>query len=195
MVAAGKATPNRYERIKEIIMSTTNTMNVSRQRAPLQAQLTALLTGIKKDLAGVDPIDLDGVTTKQSELVARTQALLDAIAAVKAQRTLLLTAVAKQKDLLTQYRGVRVAMKRFLQTKFGPQSPKLQDFGFTQTHQGKATVEAKAAARAQAKATRALRHTAGKKQKQAIKALPSATAATPIAATPQGPKPGTTPIS
>jgi hypothetical protein len=176
-------------------MSTSNTVNVSSQRASLQAQLTALLTGIKNDLAGVDPIDLDGVPTKQAEIVAEVEALLAAIAAVKEQRKLLLSAVAKQKDLLAQFRGVRVSIKRFLQTKFGAQSPKLQDFGFTQTHQGKATVEVKAAAQAQAKATRALRHTAGKKQKQAVQAPPPAKAPAPVAATPSAPKPGTTPIS
>jgi hypothetical protein len=176
-------------------MSTSSTVNVSSQRAPLQAQLSALLTGIKKDLGGVDPIDLDGVPTKQAEIIARIQAILDAIAAVKEHRTRFQTAVARQKDLLAQFRGVRVSMKRFLQTKFGATSPKLQDFGFTQTHQGKARVAVKAAGQAQAKATRALRHTAGKKQKKALKAPPQTMTATPVVATAPAPKPGTPQIS
>jgi hypothetical protein len=70
-------------------------------------------------------------------------------------------------------------MKRILQSKFGPTSPKLQDFGFTQTHQGKADVATKAAALAKARATREARGTAGKQQKALIKAPPPVATTTP----------------
>jgi hypothetical protein len=173
-------------------MSTTTTINVSSQKSTLQAQLSALITGINKDLTGVDPFDLDGVSTKRADVLARIQALLDAITTVKSARTTLQTAVANQTTLLAQVRGLRVAMKRFLQTKFGPTSTKLQDFGFTQTHPGKATVPTKAAAQTKAKATRVARGTAGTKQKKAIKAPPPpATTTPPVTTAPPAPKPVT----
>jgi hypothetical protein len=112
--------------------------------------------------------------------------------AVKSARTALQTAVATQSGLLTQGRALRVAMKRFLQTKFGPTSPKMQDFGFTQTHQGKADVATKAAALTKAEATRKARATGGKKQKKAIKApSPAPTTTSPVNAAPPAPKPVT----
>ncbi len=173
-------------------MSTTSTINVSTQRSPLQAQLSALVNGINTDLVGVDPIDLDGVSTKRADVLARIQALLDAITAVKSARTVLQTAVASQNTLLAGGRALRIAMKRFLQTKFGPTSPKLQDFGFTQTHQGKAKVATKAEGITKAKATRTARGTAGKKQKAAIKApAPVAATTSPVNAAPPAPKPVT----
>jgi hypothetical protein len=172
-------------------MSTITTINVSSQKSTLQAQLTALITGINTDLPGVDPIDLDGVSTRRTDVLARIQALLDAIKAVKSARTTLQTAVANQKSLLVQGRGLRLAMKRFLQTKFGPTSPKMQDFGFTQTHPGKPTVPTKAAALTKAKATRVARSTAGKKQKATIKAPSTPTTTTPPVTTAPAPKPVT----
>jgi len=173
-------------------MASTTTINVSTQKSSLQAQLTALVNGINTDLVGVDPIDLDGVSTKRADVLSRIQALLNAMTAVKSARTTLQTAVSNQNGLLVQGRALRVAMKRFLQTKFGPTSPKLQDFGFTQTHQGKANVATKAAAVTKAEATRKARGTAGKKQKAAIKAPSSPVTTTPaVNAAAPAPKPVT----
>jgi hypothetical protein len=159
-------------------MSTT-TINVSSQKSPLAAQLAALVNGINTDLVGVDPFDLDGVSTKRADVLSLVQEVLDVMTAVRSARTALQTAVAAQSGLLTRGRALRVAMKRILQCKFGPTSPKLQDFGFTQTHKGKADVATKAAALAKARATRIARGTAGKQQKALIKAPPPVATTTP----------------
>jgi hypothetical protein len=176
----------------EAIMATISTINVSTQKSSLSLQLTALVNGINTDLVGVDPIDLDGVSTKRADVLARIQALLDAITAVKSARTTLQAAVANQNTLLAGGRALRTAMKRLLQTKFGPTSPKMQDFGFTQTHKGKPDVPTKAAALTKAKATRTARGTAGKKQKALIKApSPVATTTSPVNTAPPATKPVT----
>jgi hypothetical protein len=172
-------------------MSTNvTTINVSSQKSSLQLQLTALVHGINTDLAGVDLIDLDGVPTKRTDIVTRIQALLDAIAAVKSGRTSLQQVVANQRDLVAQVRGLRVAMKRFLQTKFGPTSPKLQEFGFTQTRRGKAPVKTKAEAQVKSEATRTARGPTGKKLRKAIKAPVAATPTPPPAKAPSTNNPG-----
>ena len=150
-------------------MSTTpTTINVSAQKATLAVTLTALVQGINTQLAGVDPIDFDGATHTRAELLASIQAVLDAIAGVKATRTALSQAVAGQKAAIAQGRLLRAGMKRFLQAKFGPTSAKLQEFGFTPARTPKTTVKSKAEAKAKSAATRVARGTKGKKAKQAI---------------------------
>jgi hypothetical protein len=150
-------------------MSTsTTTINVSTQRATLAALLAALVNGINTELAGVDPFVLDGTTVPHADLLARIQAVLDAIASVKAARKALQQAIASQKAALAQGRPLRAAMKRYLQANYGPTSPKLQLFGFTPARTPKTLAATKAQAQVKAKSTRAARGTKGKKAKLAI---------------------------
>jgi hypothetical protein len=161
--------------------STTTTINVTAQKATMAALLAALVNGIHTELAGVDPIVLDGTSHPQTELLAILQAALVAIAGVKSARTGLAQAVTSQKAAVAQAKGIRTGMKRYLQTKYGPQSPKLQEFGFTPARTPKTPVQAKAAAKVKAAATRQARGTKGKKQKLAITgATATTTAATAV---------------
>lgn len=165
--------------------TTTTTINVSAQKATLAAILAALVTGINTELAGVDPIVLDGTSYPRTDLLARIQAVLDAIARVKAARTTLSQVVASQKGALDQGRLLRAAMKRYLQSKFGPSSPKLQEFGFAPVRTPKTLVQTKAQAKVKAAATRTARGTKGKKAKLAIHGSPAAPTA-PSALPPSG---------
>ena len=179
-------------------MSTTpTTVNVSAQKATIAVLLAALHQGLSTGLAGVDTIEFDSVSHARTDLVARVQAILDAIAGVKAARTTLSQAVASQKAAIAQGRLLRSGLKRFLQAKYGPTSPKLQEFGFAPARTPKTPLKAKAEGKAKAAATRLARGTKGKKQKLAIKgtSTPSATAPTgPNApATSAGATVGTTP--
>jgi hypothetical protein len=160
-------------------MSTTpTTVNVSSQKASLAALLAALVAGINTELVGVDPFVLDGANLTRADLLARIQAVLDAIASVKAARTTLAQALADQKTAIAAGRKLRAAMKRTLQGRLGPSSPTLQKFGFAPARSAKTPVATKAQAKVKAKATRAARGTAGKKAKLAIHgATPAATAA------------------
>jgi hypothetical protein len=162
--------------------STTTTINVTAQKATIAALLAALVNGIRTELAGVDPIVLDGTSHPRTELLAFIQATLDAIAGVKSARTALAQAVTSQKAAVAQAKAIRTGMKRYLQTKYGPQSPKLQEFGFTPARTPKTPVKTKAAAKVKSAATRQARGTKGKKQKLAITGAPAAaTAVTPPA--------------
>jgi hypothetical protein len=165
-------------------MSTTpTTVNVSSQKAPLAALLAALVEGINTELVGVDPFVLGGTTYPRAVLLARIQAVLDAITSVRTARTALGQAIASQKAALAEGRALRAALKKTLQGRFGASSPVLQKFGFTPARTPKTPIATKAEAKVKAKATRAARGTVGKKAKQAIhgSASPAAPTAAPKA--------------
>ena len=136
-------------------MTTPTSINVSTQRAPFAALLAALVTGINAVLPGVDPFDVDGVTIARATVLARIQAALDAMAAVKAARTVLQSAIAIQKAAITDARGLRAGVKRTAQAKLGQSNPALQKLGFTPLRKPVTTVAAKAKAQAKRAATRA----------------------------------------
>ncbi|HEY3815763.1 MAG TPA: hypothetical protein VGL81_01250 [Polyangiaceae bacterium] len=112
-------------------MPTPTTINVSTQRATFAALLAALMAGINTELPGVDPFDVDGVPVTRADLLARIQAALDAITAVKAARTALQSAVATQVAALADARALRSAVKTTAQGKLGKKNPALQKLGFT----------------------------------------------------------------
>lgn len=122
----------------------------------------------------------------RTELLARIQATLDAIAGVKSARTALSQAVAIQKTAVAQARALRAGLKRYLQTKYGPNNPKLQEFGFTPTRTPKTPVKAKAEAKVKAAATRKARGTKGSKQKLAITGASAPATPTTAAGSPAG---------
>jgi hypothetical protein len=159
----------------------TNTVNVSIQRASFAAMLGALLTGLQSDFPGVDPFVVDGETVARADLVARIQAALDTIAAVKVARAGLQSAVAKQKLAIADARGLRAGVKRIAQSKFGPTSPLLQNLGFAPNRLPNASVQTKADAKAKAEATRVANGNVGKKTRKVTPATAPAAAVAPPA--------------
>ena len=170
------------EKGQSVTQMTTRTVNVSTQRASFAALLGVLLTGLNTDFPGVDPFVVDGETIARASLVARIQAALDGIAAVKSARTQLQSAVARQNSAITDARGLRAGIKRLAQSKYGPDSPMLQNLGFTPNRTPKASAQTKAQAQAKAEATRQANGTVGKKTRK-VKAT-AAPAAQPAPATP-----------
>ena len=160
--------------------STPTTINVSAQKATIAVLLAALVKGIDTELASVDTLEFDGVAHKRTDVLASVQSVLDAISGVKATRMALSKAVVSQKAAIAQGRLLRAGMKRYLQAKYGPTSPKLQDFGFTPTRTPKTPLKSKTEGKAKAAATRVARGTKGKKAKAAIHgSLPAAPAPVP----------------
>ena len=167
-------------------MSTTpTTINVSAQKATMAVLLAALVKGIDTELAAVDTIEFDGASHKRTDLLASILAVLDAIAGVKVTRTALSKAVASQKAAVAQGRLLRAGVKRYLQAKYGPTSPKLQEFGFTPARTPKTPLKSKTEGKAKAAATRVARGTKGKKAKATIHGSPPAALA-PAPASPSG---------
>jgi len=158
------------------------TINIVQQRATFAALLAALATGIDAVLPGIDPMDIDGEQLARATVHARIQAALDAIAQVKAARSAVQAAVAKQKAAIVAARAVRKGVKRIPQSKLGPYNTDLQTLGFTPQTSRKPTVKTLAKAQVQAEATRAARGTMSSKKRKSIVAAPTAPETTPTPA-------------
>jgi hypothetical protein len=165
---------------------------VKPSKAAALASLRSIIAGTQKHTPN-GSLTFGNATYAATTLVQTLQSPLDAMAAHDA-------AVAQAKDLLLALRDstakvgpVYRAYKRYLVATYGDATLTLADYGLKPLKaKGPLTVEQKAAAAAQAKATRAARGTKGKKQKAAIKGTvtkPATTVATPPAA----PAPATAP--
>ncbi|HEY4012967.1 MAG TPA: hypothetical protein VGM06_06500 [Polyangiaceae bacterium] len=94
-------------------------------------------------------------------------------------------------DGVRQEQAVRVRLKQALLVAFAGQVDVLADFGLTGRAVRVLTPEERVTMTAKAKATRAARHTMGKKQKAAIKGTVTPAAAAPAA--PASPAPASAP--
>lgn len=167
--------------------------NLSQTRANLAALLSALLAGLNSVFPGVDPFVVDGETIPRATLVGRIQAALDAIAAVKAARGALQSAVATQNAAIDDARGLRAGIKRAAQSKLGPTSPRLQDLGFTPDRPRNTSSRTKAQAAAKAQATREAKGNVGKKTRKVSTLGASAPAPATPAPAPAAPAATATP--
>lgn len=165
---------------------------VKPNKAAALASLSSIIAGTQKHTPN-GSLTFGNVTYAATTLVQTLQGLLDAMAAHDA-------AVAKAKDLLLALRDsdakvgpVYRAYKRYLVATYGDAVQTLADYGL-QPLKAKAplSVEQKAAALAQLRATRKARGTTSKKQKAAIKGTVTEPATT-VENPPAAPAPATTP--
>jgi hypothetical protein len=124
---------------------------------------------------------LGGKTYPKAALVGQLSAYVAAHQAATAARQQWLKAIVDQKAAIAATRPMRALLKTFFQAKLGKTNPEIASYGFDPAKTPKTTVKAKAKALVKNKATRAVRHTMGKKQKAEIKATD--VAAAPVAAT------------
>jgi hypothetical protein len=152
---------------------TVGQINVSTQKASLEAEYKALVTAINNELTDVTSFTLQGAVFTKAALVARFQSRIDAAEKTKTARTALHTLVATEQELQKEIAPLRMAFKQFLNSRYGKNSPELQKYGFLQAKKPQRTVVGKATAIAKNAATRVARGTKGKKQKSKIKGQPS----------------------
>jgi hypothetical protein len=174
---------------------TVGKINISAQRAKVEAQFTALVNGIDTLVTDTTMV-LGDQTIAKTVVVGRLQARINAAEATKAARIALHNAVAAEALTVTDTAPLVVDLKAYFQGRFGKTSPKLQTVGFTQAKVPQKSAAAKAAGQAKAKATKAAIGPTGKKQRKAAAAALSANAAVPApATTPAAPSPATIPTS
>jgi hypothetical protein len=149
------------------------------------------IAGIGKHFAGATSLTLMGASFTPASLKAVFQADIDATNATEAGHTQWRQQVATQKATRANTRAVSKALKSYVVGTFGASAVGvLEDFGFSAPKSpGKKTVAAKAEGLVKAKATRAARHTMGKKQRKTVKGTP---AATPTVTSAAGAGPGPT---
>ena len=167
-------------------MSATDNNN----KATRQNRLRKLLAGIDKHFPNVTSITLGGAVVARAQLKQLIQTDIDASdASVQAQANAH-TVVQLERNSHAKVNPMLRLFKFYVITQFGDTqdaSNILADFGLKPRKSTKKTVATKADAVSKIKATRAVRHTMGTKQKAKVKGTaPAATAAG--SSTPQ-PKP------
>jgi hypothetical protein len=163
---------------------TASTVNISTQKATVEAEYKALITGINSELVDETHFMLNGTLMAKPELVAHFQSRLDAAEKTKTQRTALHATVGAEHALNLEVAPLRMGFKTYLQSRYGKNSPELQKFGFTPAKKPQRPVAAKATGIAKNQATRIARNTIGKKAKLQIKGTVPSSSAAPTPATP-----------
>ncbi len=164
-------------------------------RTSTAAKDAQVILGINKDLLTMSTLPLGGQTYSPSSLAARIQSRIDATNAVAIAKANWQSAVKTYQAIDASTTVIVRELRSIVIGTFGPNSPKLSDFGFAPTVRKPLTSAQKVAKAEKAKATRAARGTKGKLQKAQIHGtVPTAQPATPAApATPVANQPAPAP--
>lgn len=134
---------------------------IATQKADKVAEYQALLDGFAgPDLAGVDPLTIEGVSWVKADLVAKFKSRLDAAKGTAAAHANLAVVVATEHTVATEVDPLRLHFKSYLKTRLGRTSPKLQNFGFAPEKPRTQSAASKAASAAKGTATRKAKKTA-----------------------------------
>jgi len=128
-----------------------------------------VILAIPKYLANVGNMTLAGHPYAAADLVKLFQSRIDLVDAAAAAHAKWIDAVKADRDQVAQTAVVVRAFKDLLRSMFSTQTETLADFGLTPRKVTKKSVDTKAQAVAQSKATREARSTKGKVQKKAVK--------------------------
>jgi hypothetical protein len=157
----------------------------SRSQGTVVTLAQSLSAGVAKHLAGVTSMTLAGgsytpaqITTKLSEVVSLHTDVDAAKASTQGK-------LAAEKAAMPALRTFMSALVTYIKAGYGGQPDVLADFGIQPPKpRAPLTVEAKAAAAAKRKATRAARNTMGSKQKKGVKGNVVGVTVTPVTASP-----------
>jgi hypothetical protein len=158
-------------------VATKNTANVVVQQDADQK----LIDGLKKHSQTLPSLMIAGSSHPTAAIIAVLQTRIDARNASVLSRATWQTDVKADHDERVKTQAFVSGLRQSLQVAFAGSIDGLADFGLKpRKSRTPRTPEEKAAATAKAKATRALRHTMGSKQKAKVKAAaPQAAPATP----------------
>jgi hypothetical protein len=145
-----------------------------------------MIAGIEKHLTGASLV-LSGKTYTSAELVAFLQGRVDAAKATQVTRAAWLNAAASERAKALETKDFVSTLKQALLVMFGQAIDTLSDFGIAPRKRAVTDPETKVEAAKRSRATRAVRHTMGSKQKQNVKGtvvsiVTEASAAAPIPA-------------
>ncbi len=139
-----------------------------------------LIAGTDKHLASVTQVMLTGGSFTPAEVTTKLQALVKLRNDVNASKASTKAKLALEKTNMPALRTFMAAYVAFVKAAFGTKPDVLADFGLHPKTRAQLTVEAKAAAAAKRKATRAARNTMGSVQKKSVKGAVTGIVVTPI---------------
>jgi hypothetical protein len=141
-----------------------------------------LIAGTNKHLAITTQVMLVGGSFTPPQITAQLQALVKLRSDVEAAKASAKARLAVEKADMPALRIFMDAMVTFVKAAFGTAPDVLADFGLHPKARAPLTVEAKTAAAAKRKATRAARHTMGTIQRKSVKGAVTSIIVTPITA-------------
>ena len=139
-----------------------------------------LIAGTNKHLANVTQVMLVGGSFTPAQVTERLQALVNLRNDVEAAKASTKAKLAVEKANMPALRIFMDALVTFVKAAFGNAPDVLADFGLHPKARTQLTVEAKTAAAAKRKATRAARHTTGPRKKLSVKGAVTGIVVTPI---------------
>jgi len=145
----------------------------AKQSAPkgLELELTLMLKGCDSAIPDGTSLVVAGISTAKTDIKAELQKGLGLFQIVRDELRALQVARQTRSQGLVDVRHYARDLKAALEGFFGPRNPQLLQFGIKQRGGARTPSAAQLALRAaKAKATRALRHTMGARQKQSIRA-------------------------
>ncbi len=137
----------------------------------------SLIDGLNKNSGTIPWVLLGGVAVPTSDLVTMLQTRIDVARTAQATQAAWLAAVQADEEEHAKTKADVSALKQVILAAFVGQVDKLAEFGLTGRKERFVAPEAKLAAAAKAKATRAARHTMGKRQKASVKGMVAPVAA------------------
>ena len=140
-----------------------------RNRADQSVAARRLVEGMKQYESMLPQLMIGGTVIPHADLTAMVQGRVDVAAAVNSTRATWLAAVQDEKNERARTKMLFSGLKQALLVAFAGQLDALAAFGLTPPDARHVTPEQRVAAAAKAQATRAARHTMGKRQKAAIK--------------------------
>jgi hypothetical protein len=160
-------------------MRTTKSVRSDRNRK--------VIAGLRKHYASTPTMILDGVSHATADVVTAFQGTIDLADATAAAAATFHKAVSAERTARDTTDGLYGALKTVVISQFKTSPDTLADFGITLTSRRAPDVVTKAGAAEKGRATRAARHTMGKRQKAKV------TGATASAGpAPAGPAPAAT---
>ncbi|HEY2515257.1 MAG TPA: hypothetical protein VGI39_30530 [Polyangiaceae bacterium] len=136
------------------------------------------IQGLNEHLTAKSTLTINQEPMKLADVIATYQTALDARTTLKSKRAEVKLALQEWKDADAAQTTLDKGLKVWVEFTYGLQSQESQDIGFSPPKRTKPTVETKAQALLQSKATRKARGTMGKKEKAKIKGIvPTAPAA------------------
>jgi hypothetical protein len=161
------------------------TRKISRRRHQLADK--SLLDGLNKHGQSLPALLIEGRSLQPTDLIAILQGRIDAASVAESTKATWLTAVKADYDERAKTRTAVSGLRQALHVAFDGSIEVLADFGLAPRKVAVMTPEQKTAATAKAKATRAARHTMGKRQRAEIRGTASevVTATAPDASAPR----------
>ncbi len=143
-----------------------------------------LIAGMNKHLANATQVMVAGGSFTPAQITEKLQAIVDLRREVDAAKATIKAKLVNEKTAMPALRTFRGALVSFINGAFVNQPDVLADFGISPKARTPLTAEAKTAAAAKRKATRAARHTMGAKQRKSIKGTVTGIVVTPVTTQP-----------